>query len=954
MLLASCGRLHRCWSSTVTLTTADASGPTWQPHEFAVRPSVACSGLDCHGHRRQDIQSGEYLGWLCLVSGRVVASVSGERTCGAVDLTDQESEILTQLEQMIRLGNVGVEEAARRLRVMGIDASIVGRVKSLRESIAREKQHIAIDASMFDPEDAPAPWYIGPARDDVYWPALKSVLASDVRWAEALPSLDAASTDVVAMLADPHSPKIGTRGLVLGHVQSGKTANFTATIAKAADAGYRLFIVLSGVHNALRRQTQLRLEEQLSDLNKKHWLELTTEGSDFGNPVKALALVAGTDLRILAVVKKNVSRLTRLRDWLMLAHEEGGLDNCPVLIIDDEADQASPNSAKNADLDRTKINQRIVELLTLPRVAYIAYTATPFANVLINPDDRMDLYPRSFIYSLPKPSSYFGSEALFGLDELEDEHDPDSAPHDMIRTVPEEEAGLHQPKRGEPLQPTVTPSLGEAIRWFLMATAARRSRDGVTRHSSMLIHTTMNVDPQLLYLPVIRIYLKDLRREWSEGEKGRWREMWELEQEREPSSRHGLVPVTFDEMSVELSGVLDARDGVTVVADNSRSIDRLIYTREPVTVIAVGGNTLSRGLTLEGLVSSFFLRSAGTFDSLMQMGRWFGYRPGYGDLPRIWTTDKLADDYRFLSEVERDIRADIDRYSSEQATPLELPVRIRVHSRMQVTARNKMQFAVPAEASYSGHRPQTTYFRYKDIGDIAANRAAGASLLRRAIEDGSEVEAASSRIILKGVDVSAVLEFVRAFRFHKDTDLRSDLLEGYIRRQYDHGALDRWNVAVITRRPPADDMDLGLATPVRLLTRSKLRRSSSDTTANIGTLMSKPDRVADLMDASDVAGLTDAQLLDMRSKSGRALLLLYPIDKNSVPKPSASGHREKLGAHDHLLGVAFAFPRAVPGSEATELIHVDPALLHAADTPAEVDEYVDEEGDSDDVDLSDG
>ena len=142
-------------------------------------------------------------------------------------------------------------------------------------------------------------------------------------------------------------------------------------------------------------------------------------------------------------------------------------------------------------------------------------------------------------------------------------------------------------------------------------------------------------------------------------------------------------------------------------------MDRLIYTDEPATVIAVGGNTLSRGLTLEGLLSSFFLRSAQQYDSLLQMGRWFGYRPGYGDLPRIWTTEDLADDFRFLSTIEHELRSDIDRYRVEGVSPKELAVRIRLHPRMQVTASNKMQFAVASEASFSGQRPQTTYFNHR-------------------------------------------------------------------------------------------------------------------------------------------------------------------------------------------------------------------------------------------------
>lgn len=874
-----------------------------------------------------------------------------------VELTPQEAAILNQLELLLRQGRV-LEEAVETLRVMGIDSELLGVVVSARQAIIDQRRHIADRSALIDPEDAPRPWYTGPSEQDIFWPKLRHTLESDPGWASAVPSLDESSTDVVGLLADPHSPTIATRGLVLGYVQSGKTANFTATIAKAADAGYRLFIVLSGVHNALRRQTQIRLEDQLHAPHPTKWVQLTDEFRDFGRPVKALPLVAGTDLRLLAVVKKNVFRLTRLRDWLMQAHEHGGLDTCPVLIIDDESDQASPNAARNADLDRTKINQRIVELLQLPRVAYVGYTATPFANVLINPADRDDLYPRSFIYSLPKPDSYFGSEELFGLGVTEDEESKKTTPHDMIRTIPSspenDEAGLYRIRAKEPFTPVVSPTLETAIRWFLLATSARRARSGSAAHSSMLIHTTMRVAPQLQYIPLIRERIRAFRDEWEAGETKAWSDQWAEEQRREPSGLHGLPEVSFDELSVHLDQVLT---DVKVVADNSQSTERLIYTSDPATVIAVGGNTLSRGLTLEGLVSSFFLRSASAYDSLLQMGRWFGYRRGYADLPRIWTTEELAKDFRFLAEVERDLRQEIDRYAIEGSTPEQLPVRIRVHPRMQVTAALRMQFAVAAAASYSGLRPQTTYFHHRDPNAVSGNVEAGRHAVESALARGANLEVSTSKVILRDVPSEVVLQLIADYSFHPDTEMSAKLLIDYIEGQIKYEALEMWNLGIITRQPPARSINLGLDEEVPLITRSKLKSHADPQTANIGTLMSRPDRVADLLDSTVAVPQTDTELLDARTASGRALVLLYPIDKDSEPKPSAS-HRSKLAAVGDLLGLAFSFPRAVPGSEHTDKIVVDPDLLAEAqrfrDEEVEDEVYEDDEGDRDDVDLGDG
>ena len=880
-------------------------------------------------------------------------------------MPDRETAVLDQFELLLRQGK-SVEDARATFEAMGVDSELIDRVIELRRNIIKERFLITIGASVVDPEDGPTAWYSGPQSSDRFWPALRAHLEQDPKWREAVPALDEASTDVVGLLADPHSDIIATRGLVLGYVQSGKTANFTATIAKAADAGYRLFIVLSGVHNALRRQTQLRLEQHLEDLHPANWLSLTDEHRDFGNPVRALPLVKGTDLRLLAVVKKNVSRLTRLRDWLQKAHDAGGLDNCPVLIIDDEADHASPNAASSPELEPTRVNERIRELLKFPRVAYVGYTATPFANVLINPVDARDIYPRSFIYSLPKPATYFGAEELFGIGVSEDD-ETGSAIHDVIRYVPSfadeprpevDEAAQYRIAKGQPFKPVITPSLDTAIRWFLMATAGRRARDGRAEHSSMLVHTTQRVDPQLAFLKVIRDHLRELRTDWNTGSRHAWEQLWIEESERERAENHGLRPISFSEVAAEMPPVLDE---VKVVADNSRSTDRLIYGDEPKPVIAVGGNTLSRGLTLEGLLCSFFLRTASTYDSLLQMGRWFGYRVGYSDLPRIWTTRDLASDFRFLSEIEADIRSDIERYAQQNVTPLDLAVRIRLHPRMKIASPNKMHFARNVSASFSGQRPQTTYFRHRDVDVVQSNLEAARRLLQGSIEAGSALVREDSRIILRDIDVTAVLEFIDSYDFHDRSELGGHALRGYIEGQNAHGSLLTWNIAVITRAEPNREIDLGLSTKVGVITRSKLRATSDNGTANIGTLMSKPDRVADVLASATAATMTDAELERVRNESRRALLLLYPIDRSSEPRRSAK-NRERLDAVDDLIGVGFAFPRAVPGSEPTdpEMVSVDPELLDLAragfvtdEDEAGSEEYSDDEGSRDEVSFDD-
>jgi hypothetical protein len=867
-----------------------------------------------------------------------------------VELSERERAVLGQIETLIRQGR-SEEEAAETLRVILVDdADLVDRILDFRHTIAEERRNIAASNSIFDPEDEGSPWYLGPNVNDVFWPSLKEFLLADPSWVGAVPSLDEASTDIVGLLADPHSPKIATRGLVLGFVQSGKTANFTASIAKAADAGYRLFIVLSGVHNSLRRQTQLRIDQHLVERYPTRWVGLTDEHRDFGRPVKALPLLSSPDLRMIAVVKKNVSRLTRLRDWLREAHRQGGLDSCPVLIIDDEADQASPNAAKNPELDRTRINERLTELLELPRVAYVGYTATPFANVLVNPADDTDIYPRTFLYSLPKPATYFGSRELFGQMVSEAEATAGDAPHDMIRIIPDEEADRHSSKTLLAEGAEVTECLRTAICWFILATAARRVRSGVAKHSSMLIHTTMRVDPQFEYVEPIRAHVKKLGVDIAAGRLDPLRRLWTSETSKEPAVRHGLASVSFEDLLGILPSVIDE---LKVLVDNGRSTARLVYDDEPATVIAVGGNTLSRGLTLEGLVSSYFLRSSNTYDTLLQMGRWFGYRPGYGDLPRIWTTQQLADDFEFLAEVEDSIRAEIERYRTRDgATPATLPVRIRLHPKMQATARVKMYFAVTGDASFSAQRPQTTYFAHQDLLAIEENLAATRSLLKSTKASGVAEDDQGSRVVLRDVPVDLVRSFVQNYRFHGDSEVNTQLLVKYIDSQCRAGALKRWNIAVIGRQAPDRTISLGLAANSPLITRSKLVRSSGSERAVIGTLMSKPDRVADLVPAASVKPKSsDEELQRLRDEDGHGLLVLYPIDKDSEPKKGVEG-RTALEAAGDLIGVALCFPTAEAGTEPHNTIQVDLSEVASQDD-SEVFDYEDEEGSRDEVDLDD-
>ena len=764
--------------------------------------------------------------------------------------------LVEMLVAMVR-GGMSPDDASRRLSTFAeadaVDAALrefarrTGRVRTLKDPRSLRRKDL-ID------------WYTGPESEDRYWWGFRKQLIHE-GWNEdpQISDLDQASTKVLSLMQPPGLPAVKTRGLVVGYVQSGKTANFTGVAAKACDVGYKFVIVLGGVIENLRRQTQRRLDRQLIGPTHDDWFALTDASKGFTRPPgRASAfLTEKHDLKILCVVLKQHRRLRYLIDWLRSAGDEV-LRRCPVLILDDEADQASVNAARNSD-ERTAINRLIVEALdTLPKVAYVGYTATPFANVLVNPVDMADVYPRDFIVDLDKPRRHFGPEDIFGREPIDaDEDDVSTDGLDMVREVPVDELGDLQPKgrnAAADFYPSVTPSLDEALRYFLLATAARRIRGQGDQHSTMLIHTTFYASPHLRFQPVVEAHLRRIRGAFTRGDADdSLRELWDRES-RTPgvtAAEFDLPPVTFDELLRELPAVLA---DVEVIVDNARSMRRLEYGEEPVTCVVIGGNTLSRGLTLEGLVVSFMVRTLSAYDSVLQAGRFFGYRPGYGDLPRLWMTRELEQDFRDLARVEAEIRADVRRYEMENLTPEEFAVRIPTHPKLAVTSALKMQHAVEGRVSYSGRRLQTIMFAHRDRDWLAGNLQAGRDLVARLRDVGHQPEQLPGRWLFEGVSADEVLDFIASYSFHHRSFefRRKGLIADYVQAQRERGALEHWNLAVVSRRSgaPLGRLDLGLPQEVPLLNRARMQRSDP-TYADIKALMSKVDWIADFRDSAE-------------------------------------------------------------------------------------------------------
>jgi hypothetical protein len=806
------------------------------------------------------------------------------------------------------------------------------------EEIARDANFALTPARMIVADRERVDWLIDLDRSTwCYWPALRQFLLTSKGWDSAsVRSLDDSSDRILRQLDSPRCEQFDTRGLVLGFVQSGKTANYTAVIAKAADAGYRLVVVLSGVDNGLRRQTNLRLKRELVGYPENRpdavhlppmglqWHEFTRADlhGDFDPGFANHAALQGSQ-PVLLVVKKNGAVLRRLHRWLDESPSEVRR-KLPLLVIDDEADQASVDTRGSYQTDDepldpeyeppSVINGLIRGLLgRFDRRAYVAYTATPFANILVphdTADPRVgnDLYPKDFIVDLPKPPNYFGAEEFFGRMDAATGDQVDGL--DCIRAVPD--ADIVSLQAG-----SIPDSLMIAMTDFVLAGAARLQRSGEDVPATMLIHTSQRIVVQSHLWQLVSERFAEMRDEWryqrEHGVRQRLHDHWDAEFRPVTRSRHLDRDVAFEAVERHIGPFLEA---VQVREINSATGDVLDYDREPTLKgIAIGGNRLSRGLTLEGLLVSYFIRPSATYDTLMQMGRWFGFREGYEDLTRIHTTRELAGWFGDLAFVEHRLREDIQVYERQGLTPYEVGLRIWQHPTMQVTSPLKRRFATNTliAQSYSLALEQTFKFPLSRPADLAFQADSNLIALRTfASSIGAPDPTLTDRQgpVWRDVSADRVLEFLRDYAV--DDSVRSlslDLIRSYIERALEVDELTRWTVAV--RGRGKTDATLGVANwslpgqPISLISRSRLGISDS-----VGVI-SDPDD-----EAIGLAGVARGTQAREERPSEEGLLLLYPISKHSGYDVKPGGNRRPLFddpagplARD-LLGLALSFPRS--------------------------------------------
>lgn len=686
--------------------------------------------------------------------------------------------------------------------------------------------------AIFDDYDEKRDWYSNmEVSDSFFWSRYKDYLINNTSISRISINLldDTTLPDIMNCLGNPNDkldkPRL-RRGLIIGDVQSGKTATYTGLICKAADAGYKVVILLTGITENLRRQTQARIDEGIVGLTLRREgnidlhprvgvgldnkpiraTSVTSTLNDFvGNCNKITMSLANNSL-VLFVVKKNVSVLQRLFNWLRDQNIDQikGCVDVPMLLIDDEADNASVNTRKD-ETDPTRTNKLIRQICNLfMNATYVGFTATPFANVFIDPDSvnamqHADLFPEHFIYALESPSNYVGAEKIFypegpyygNIRYITDIIEPDYASEEYIdlnKNNPELlNEGPFYYKHKKEWDGEFPESLREAIICFCLANAIRDARGQGKEPRSMLVNMSRFIHVQKVIAEhvtqVFENFYNDIRVNFSEDSiKNKRLALYnEIHTIWEKHFSH-VGDMTFERIS-QKSVLISAIEKIEVrVVNGSRQSASLNYKENPsLRVIAVGGLALSRGLTLEGLMVSYFYRNTATFDVLMQMGRWFGYRRGYEDLFQIWTSRTSAMWYAEISRASAELKNDIREMFDQRLTPKDFGIKVRDNcDELQITAYNKMRSAVVKDMMYSfyGNIYDTPYITSK-IEHNKVNKQKVRELVTSLFEQGFLLKYADYKKINKDVnnpsdgssryfaDVpkSIVVEFLRGIKY---------------------------------------------------------------------------------------------------------------------------------------------------------------------------------------------
>lgn len=678
-----------------------------------------------------------------------------------------------------------------------------------------------------------------------YWDDYKYHLGQKGFSKEIINGIDKHTNLILSSLDDPlREGSWDRRGMIVGEVQSGKTANYSGVVCKAADAGYGVIIILAGMYNDLRSQTQARLDESFigfdtskTDLSvdaksyrigvgRRHprrkggvVLWHTTTEDDFN---RKIAKSAGTPVEaqdpIILVVKKNKSVMDNLNFWIKrnIYENNDQIMDTSLLLIDDECDNASINTRKyesdDKEYDLTAINKGIRRLLRqFSKSAYIGYTATPYANVLINRDAPHkeygeDLFPRDFIINLPAPDNHIGPSTIFGILGDKDINVDEREGYPLIENVKDQDIllpNIKKLKTGTIVPKTLSPSLREAFYVFVLSCATRMHRGFKDYHNTFLVHASsyVNIHIQLCtHLDQLReevynhIIIADDQKYWD-----RFKDIWE----------NKFIPVSnymnsinmgknnsWGEIKVFIPTVLER---MVVVMVNGQSKDGLEYQKyadENIfkNYIAVGGNRLSRGLTLEGLLVSYFLRSSTMYDTLMQMGRWFGYRNGYLDLCRLYTTREIVDAYKHIALATVELKQEFDQLLTEGKKPKDYGLKVRSHpGTLMVTGYGKRRWGHKIRFNFTSRLLQIRNILIDEKNSFS-NYQCVTKLIK---ENMFKINESKTAYISNNVNSQAIIEFVGNYQVREFGLWQPQIISDFIKKRNEDGELISWTVAIL-------------------------------------------------------------------------------------------------------------------------------------------------------------
>lgn len=807
-----------------------------------------------------------------------------------------------------------------------------------------------------------------------YWNRYKAYLSGTKKWSQKTieKSINEPTDFVMNCLANPNSgvPE-RSYGEVFGYVQSGKTANYIGLINKAVDAGYKIIIVLAGMHNNLRSQTQMRIDEEvlgfetsIDYLKKKKdqgpaigvgtmglqmdkSLEPLTSRDEKGDFTKSRANVSRRyDSPKVFIIKKNTKVLQYVYENLANSpdadiNSEGAKVfscNYSLLLIDDEADQASLNNKYKTDKsgnisdesDVSKTNELIRRILGLFLCySYVGYTATPYANVFIPPniDDSElgnDLFPKDFIVCLPKPNGYVGAMEFFGEDD-ESEIMP------LRRRITTDLEDFIDVKTKQIIAP-IPDELKTAILNFIIITAARNVRGQTLEPNSMLIHINRFVDVQGVLKSAVSNYYDEVKSYINGGDAEIFdimHDIWEKDfipttktMQRDFSSyMEGVECSDWCDIETEIKRLVGNHQ-IKVMEINGRSDDVLCYKeykdeKRQLNVIAIGGDKLSRGLTLEGLTVSFFMRSSMMYDTLMQMGRWFGFRPKYTDLCRLFVPDELFRWFMVVSFATENLRNQIQYMNEYNRTPMDFGLRIASHPEMLISSRAKIKTGRECVLTFSNNLSMTRSID-KNTDTYDHNFDAVEGFINKLGKESSDHWTKLGRtsntkhIFWDDVDGNLVADFFETYRTSKKANkINSKFMADYVRDQIKYGGLVKWTVCLKNTGDTDPPLEIGNYKIGQGLNRNDTKPVPDSAVCSIKNLKSKDEEYVDF---------TAKQIEDMRKMKSdkakdesvrkelrtreRGLLILCPLDSNKITELQVNGNH----THKTPFGFIAVFP----------------------------------------------